>query len=87
MKPRHAAILALLGWCLFMDAFLPPNLTANADRQDQQFVCFDSPEQCNLARHWLVASLGEQWARTDIRELEQNAKCFQYVDPLSNPDF
>jgi hypothetical protein len=84
MKSRHAITLALFGWCLWTGDFLPPDLIADGDTAGQ-WVCFDSPEQCNLIRHWAVARLVDQWAINDTSELQQYAQCFQYDDPHANP--
>jgi hypothetical protein len=85
MKTRNALALVILGWCLWMGDFLPPNLTADEDTAGPQFVCFDSPEQCNLIRHSAVARLADQSAINDMSELQQYAQCYQYADPHANP--
>jgi hypothetical protein len=85
MKSRHALALLILAWCLRMGDFLPANLTADENTAAQQFVCFDSPEQCNLIRHWAVARLAGQSAINEMSELQQYAECYQYEDPQANP--
>jgi hypothetical protein len=86
VNPRHAFGLLLLAWCL---SFLPKS-PADMDTGSNQSVCFDSYEQCILAKKWLVVSWAEQWAGNDIRALPpyiQQLSCFQFDDLTHTPDF
>jgi hypothetical protein len=86
VKPRHAFGLLLLAWCL---SSLPKS-PEDVDKGANQSVCFDSYQECILAKKWLVVSWTEQWAGNDIRALPpyiQQLSCYSQFDDTHTPDF
>jgi hypothetical protein len=72
---RHTAMLALVGWYLWMPALQPPKLT-NVFMRCKQFDCFDSREQCDRGKNQIVTIVSQYWAEHDHRAAPHSLSAF-----------